>query len=396
MATEKLSVENFGPIQKADLDLRKVTVLIGEQASGKSVLAKLVALSRKQGFLIKNKKGKWWENDLNYFALDGFYSEKSFFSYDNEDFNAVFQESKLTLSYNNLRLKNLSDRIRTLGNRQDTIEKDLNNAFEKENFEKASELETEKGQNSIELVKLNNELKLSFLSSEYIPAERVVVSFIRCHRFEDIYLNDFINTFTERRSRKVKTKIFPFDVEYRYDDKNDDDYADKILIGGKDSEIQLYQAASGIQSLVPMEVIIETANPRQKHIFIVEEPELNLFPTIQNKLVQYLIEKCTKGDNRLIITTHSSYILTALSNLIEAKNVVKQNPDLHEAVAQIIPPQYWLDFDDVSAYFVGGGTAYSIRDEENQNIDANPIDAVSNETGRIFDQLLDLKYATTA
>lgn len=41
MANERLTVKNFGPIREADLDLRKVTVLIGEQASGKSVLAKL-------------------------------------------------------------------------------------------------------------------------------------------------------------------------------------------------------------------------------------------------------------------------------------------------------------------------------------------------------------------
>ena len=34
MATEKLIVKNFGPIKDAELDLKKVTVLIGEQASG--------------------------------------------------------------------------------------------------------------------------------------------------------------------------------------------------------------------------------------------------------------------------------------------------------------------------------------------------------------------------
>ena len=42
--------------------------------------------------------------------------------------------------------------------------------------------------------------------------------------------------------------------------------------------------------------------------FIIEEPELNLYPTTQKLLLEYLIEKCTKGDNRLIVTTHSLYI----------------------------------------------------------------------------------------
>jgi predicted ATPase len=44
MASEKLIVKNFGPIREAEIDLRKVTVFIGEQASGKSVLAKLVEI----------------------------------------------------------------------------------------------------------------------------------------------------------------------------------------------------------------------------------------------------------------------------------------------------------------------------------------------------------------
>jgi len=46
MAQEKLIVKNFGPIKEAELELGKVTVFIGEQASGKSVLAKLVAISK--------------------------------------------------------------------------------------------------------------------------------------------------------------------------------------------------------------------------------------------------------------------------------------------------------------------------------------------------------------
>ncbi|GEM_PF-2578551 len=36
MAKETLTVKNFGPIREALLELGKVTVLIGEQASGKS------------------------------------------------------------------------------------------------------------------------------------------------------------------------------------------------------------------------------------------------------------------------------------------------------------------------------------------------------------------------
>ena len=42
--SERLIVRNFGPIQEIEIDLKKVTLLIGPQAAGKSTLAKLAAI----------------------------------------------------------------------------------------------------------------------------------------------------------------------------------------------------------------------------------------------------------------------------------------------------------------------------------------------------------------
>jgi energy-coupling factor transporter ATP-binding protein EcfA2 len=39
---EKIIIKNFGPIEDAEIEIRKVLVLIGEQASGKSTIAKLI------------------------------------------------------------------------------------------------------------------------------------------------------------------------------------------------------------------------------------------------------------------------------------------------------------------------------------------------------------------
>jgi hypothetical protein len=39
---EKITIKNFGPIEDAEIEIRKVLVLIGEQATGKSTIAKLV------------------------------------------------------------------------------------------------------------------------------------------------------------------------------------------------------------------------------------------------------------------------------------------------------------------------------------------------------------------
>lgn len=392
MATEKLNVKNFGPIREVELDLKKVTVFIGEQASGKSVLAKLVAMYRRQEILIKENRGKWWHEDFDYFLLSNYVSNATEIEYANKDFIAKFEKSKMVLDYRDSRLKNLTTRIKQLQKKQTVLEKQLSEAFEKENYETASKLESEKSQEAIELIQLKNVLTTSFLQSEYISAERVVLSFIRCRHFDNVYFDDFITKFQDKRKLKKKIQLLlPDALEYYYEEENEEDGTDMIKINN-DLSVPIYEASSGIQSLVPLQVILETTNPRHKYCFIVEEPELNLYPSTQKKLVEYLIEKCTKGDNRLIITTHSPYILTALNNLIQAKNVVKKNDDLTDEVSKIVPPQYQLDFDDVAAYFVAKGTAHSILNSENQLIDATALDGISNDIGEDFGKLIELEF----
>ena len=43
---EKLIIRNFGPIKKADLDFKKINVLIGESGTGKSTILKLIDFCR--------------------------------------------------------------------------------------------------------------------------------------------------------------------------------------------------------------------------------------------------------------------------------------------------------------------------------------------------------------
>jgi hypothetical protein len=45
--TEKLKIENFGPIRKANIDLRKLTVFVGPQATGKSLAAQALYFLRR-------------------------------------------------------------------------------------------------------------------------------------------------------------------------------------------------------------------------------------------------------------------------------------------------------------------------------------------------------------
>jgi len=199
------------------------------------------------------------------------------------------------------------------------------------------------------------------------------------------FLIDFADEYAIARQTISQFEIRFLNVNYAFQKGKD-----KIVFG-KNQEIELFESATGFQTAIPMTVVIESLQEKGKHLFIIEEPELNLYPTTQKKLVEYLVEKCTKGDNRLILTTHSPYILTALNNCIQARNTLREHPEHSDEVAKLVRPESQIDFEDVMAYFVAGGTAKPIMNNENRLIDANALDDISNELSETFDRLLDLE-----
>ena len=120
---------------------------------------------------------------------------------------------------------------------------------------------------------------------------------------------------------------------------------------------------------------------------IVEEPEQNLFPETQAEVLYELLEcKNTNIRNKLVISTHSPYILTALNNAILASDVYNKT---HKSV-ESIPLSKMVSFDDVSAYKLEDGKIISITDNESRLIDASQIDVCSSIINGVFDELMDL------
>ncbi|MDE6422079.1 MAG: AAA family ATPase, partial [Muribaculaceae bacterium] len=51
---ERITVKNFGPIREADLELGDLTVLIGAQASGKSLFLQMFKLIKDKSAILKS------------------------------------------------------------------------------------------------------------------------------------------------------------------------------------------------------------------------------------------------------------------------------------------------------------------------------------------------------
>ena len=86
---QRLVVRNFGPISYAEIPIRKLVVLIGDNAIGKSTVIKLISTFLWiEKSLFRGTVKKWFERDnrlknslLAYHRIDNFLSQNSEIEY---------------------------------------------------------------------------------------------------------------------------------------------------------------------------------------------------------------------------------------------------------------------------------------------------------------------------
>ena len=176
--------------------------------------------------------------------------------------------------------------------------------------------------------------------------------------------------------------------------------------------------SSGTLELLPMFNVLDQLACFQEHIYArasaarispiaeisehsplvyLEEPEAHIFPEAQYQLVQLLswVANDPILDFDWVITTHSPYILSSFNNLLEAAQVVAVKPELKDEVAKLIPEQYWVKSSEFKAYCIQDGKLETIMDAETGLISGNYLDSVSETIGVEFDELLRLGYVAT-
>ncbi len=373
---EKLIVKNFGAIRNIEIDLKDLTIFIGKTGTGKSTLAKLVSIFRSADFWVSDMDNAVFSENLAYYQIDNFLESSTSMEYQSEVGVFVYSEGKITRKFSESIVRDLA---------KSTSSKDFAKNFSNEN---TFNLVQEDATGS--LIKLVNWTCNEVI---YIPAERGVVSFLSRQYGKELTnvipdtLLDFITHFNKVSSIIRQLYIGLFDVTYQQE--NDRDY----IILSNDKRFLLSESASGLQAVIPAILIFEHyAQDERKKSYTFEEPELNLFPIAQKSLVELLAEKVLSNGHKVVITTHSPYILTAFNTLIQAGNVCKNDPHQKDAVSKIVPEKNWLNFDEVSVFYLDESNVQDVMNLEYQTIDANAIDDVSDMIATEYDQLLELKY----
>lgn len=384
---EFMIIKNFGPIENVEIKLKKINVFIGEQGVGKSTIAKLYSCMQDifLHFLIlfdgdQNKIKMIFQR----YGIHSYFKDNTYIEFNTiTAFVVKYQDGKFNINhpkYNEEQMKMFI--IELL---KDSLEHSFNSAGLSLDSDFKDLPDKEK-----EIVVSN--MRTSF----YLPAERSLVGCASNSLYSMItakvplpkMLLEYLSFFEKAKNEYQEYEV-PF-LGLTFKASKDED---KILIGNK--EIEFKYSSSGIQSIVPMLMIVDYCLKQDYfNSFALEEPEINLFPTNQLELIRFIISKINqeKGIDNLIITTHSPYILSILNVSILAGKIMKMKPELTDEITTILKPEFHLSSSDIEVFSLGkqinGETeCESIIDSSTGLIKGNYLDAVSSIISTNFNKL---------
>jgi len=428
----ELSITNFSCIKKARLELKQVTVLIGPQASGKSVISKLFYFFSDIFDLFYENAEE--ENNLRNFQRNITKKFSLWFppsAWGRGDFLVEYTAGPIKISISKKKSRRSDVSEATI-----TTSQFFNDHYEEifHNYRKAlkqTSSDDEYAYRSFQTTwpirrdatkKLRAILRQDYISSQFfIPAGRsfftnlgkAVAIFEHGGQLDDV-TKQFGRLFAslidgryrpylgEKPSQRIKDFIAKQKLSIQ------EMFGGEIKLSSNDThvstldgrKIPLSTLSSGQQELLPLILILQffTTNVAQKSepgvdILYVEEPEAHLFPSAQEHLTRHLVEisNFSRGGSRLLITTHSPYVLSTLNNLIKASRVAKISQLKLEAVSNIVSRESWLEPSHLSAYAIQNRELVSIVDEESGLINADYLDEISSQISEAFMNLLDIE-----
>lgn len=453
-----LKVKNFGPIVDAEIDLRNVNVFIGPQASGKSTLAKLFAICKSplNYFLDEKDDDLYYYDDLSggkkgaiagrfmhelkKMNIQSYLRDDTYFEYDSEIHGVIYDKGEITLERKLLQeinklgqlildksIEGSNDFIRSYFDKIMLVPiyglmvrfhklygKFEDNKISEENFsilfaEFSQNFDFEKESFDLdELTFIYNKLKETerkFLSNTtYVPAERIIAPILKGAalnlQHNRVPIPVHILSFAAEYEKSLMNLKY-FDLSflkngYFFQSKNGEEH----FYYNEGESVLLSESATGIQSLIPLLLPIfssEEGELPHGDSYVIEEPEMNLYPKAQYNLIKYLESKRMEGlvDTTFshLYTTHSPYILASFNNMLYAykkASLVKEDKVKLLEIEEVMPKESWMNPENFNAYTIINGKAVQIFNRESGLIDDNVIDEVSEEMNDDFNALLEL------
>lgn len=460
MYKNKIRIKNFGAITKGYInskdgffEINKLTVFTGTQGSGKSTIAKLIATflwlekALVRGDVLKEciTKDIFVNNYLAYHLIDSYLHKNSEIEFIGTVYSFHFFAETDQFVIEKIKEKNIylkpkiayifSERnffsvlpnpnklagllksfFTTLGDFDEAKKSFDNEIYElpiadyKYRYDSASDksyIFKERGKDEVELFKaasgIQSSLPLTLMSGYFSSriengfdgnSNTQAYSLYELKKIQDDYKMEMEKLTSEAQQNAIFAAMnaqnpwaFNFFLSNSFVKKNEIDRLHKELTD-KETEI-----------LTALEYSL-FATINSCFINIVEEPEQNLYPVSQRDLVYYLLECLNKGKekkeaeidrsryNKLIITTHSPYILGTINNAVYAGNLSKNG----KKCTKVVKETCQLAVDYVSAYKTEKGEIRNIICNELKQIKNSVIDDCSRLINSDYEQLEGIEF----
>lgn len=439
---QRLEVKGIPPIQAAKLELKPLTILIGEQASGKSSLAKMVyffkSIPKNLVILARNASqgslnGQAIENAIHA-RFQTFFGAASGFIPGYEIKWLFGLEKTITIAGDPLQVR-LSP-----GNQLLALTETLTHFNQRIfRYRSANDYESADAEEQVLLLQLRAFFEDDQENVFFPDGRNITVAysteFLNIFREELRLRTDQILNTTGKTARKdsreidlfllrdfishtdrmmgslggltlaeistdlpsgirllLKTRIDNLlKAEYRYHPDQGE-----YLRFEDNRTLPLRHASSGQRETIRILQDVVLSLLHQQPVFrVIEEPEAHLFPSGQKHLMEILCLMINggiePGRNGLLITTHSPYILSIVNNLIYASQLTDELPGLGEAITREgFPEPLRLCAEMISVYRIQDGRVDSIIDPETGLIGGNLIEDAWNEIQAEFNGLYSL------
>lgn len=403
--SEKLIIEKLGPIGKLEIEPRPLTVLIGEQASGKSLTAQALYFFRGLNThlaLIQNpymmEKAQWQALALTE-ILDGlrgvpfhhFANSRASLWYRNPsagiDWKIMVNEKKGTVApFKALRIQ--------MQQWVDLWAQDMK-ALTEALVDRQVFIPTERS-----LLTRLLDVQPSAIYSEYQPA--ILRRFADLlHVFSEFYREKIVPLpalLKEQEVKNLPAEVKPLLFLMRLQlmalgglayvpPKGPKKWNWVVKTDSRLKELPIQGIAAGQMEAWPFFVLAMGAAIMDRSIdFYFEEPETHLHPRAQWEVMKAIAYLVTTRRHRFVITTHSPFIAYVLNNMIQRYISYKR---------KVPAGQLGLSPDMVAAYRLKArpeDPPEDIMDRSDTGlIKLDELDTVANELGKEFDELLDME-----
>lgn len=419
-----LTVKDFSCIDHASVDLSRLTILIGPQGSGKSVISKLFFFF--QSMLLGNvdtgqpivSSSELKENIddqfRRWFPESAWGNSRFCISYESGPISITItrdrpykvQRSTFQIDFSKSLEKLLRDLQNTYRELVESFSAERSSIGRRIDFRISYQL-------SVHYASLlKTLLKDSYIEDQlFIPAGRsfftsvgkAIAVFEHSNSLDPVTL-DFGRTWASIRD----TRYNDYSELLKSDANNN---RMQSVFGGtitveKDQEyilsddgrkIPFSSLSSGQQELLPLWLGVESffnvsSRDGSGALLYIEEPEAHLFPAAQSEIIEYLVNKVTsdKYKRNMFITTHSPYVLSKLNNLILAGKIFNEGKVSQGKLKRVLDKSSWISPGWVSAYAIDGRNVVSVIDSDGL-IDAEYMDRISSDIFEEFSALVDLE-----